>query len=188
MQNRLNRMHHSVLSSAVKGFAKRRNDEGFHVQAADGHFDHSSHMLPFVGSTASAQVRRPGFPAFQGAERRREPSARCRRQFRDRAEVRARAGTQGGRWRSPGEGGAVRDRLEGDQALQSRHRPQGVREGGPEQSEDADRRDAQHRLQAQDHGLHSITIQTGQRVAVPGHPRWSRRASPMPSCCTSSTI
>ena len=140
------------MRARVKGEGRHppKNDEGSHVQAEDGDSDHGSRMLQRLGPAAGAQVRRPGCPAVQGAERGREPPARRLRQLRHRAEVRARAGTQEGRGRSRGEGGAVRDRLEGDQALQPRHRPQGVREGRPEQPEDADRRDAHHRLQAQD--------------------------------------
>jgi hypothetical protein len=49
-----------------------------------------------------------------------------------------------------------------DQAPQSRNCPQWVWEGGSEEPEDVDRRDSQHRLQAEDHCLHSSAIPTGK--------------------------
>ena len=49
-----------------------------------------------------------------------------------------------------------------------------VRQGRSEEPEDADRRDAHHRLQAQDRGLHSRPVQGGHRSAVHGRPRRPR--------------
>ena len=49
-----------------------------------------------------------------------------------------------------------------------------VRQGRSEQPEDADRRDAHHRLQAEDQRLHSRPVQGGHRSAVHGRPRRPR--------------
>ena len=64
-----------------------------------------------------------------------------------------------------------------------------VREGRSEQPEDADRRDAHHRLQARDHGLHSRAVQGGHRGAVHGGPRRPRpqQESQRRACRPSST-
>src|SRR4051812_41840711 len=80
--------------------AKRGKGEGTYGQGNNGALDGGVRMHERPGPAAAhAQVRRLGCAAVQGAQGGRESPARRPRQLRDRAELRARAGTQEGRRR-----------------------------------------------------------------------------------------